>query len=133
MEAKLSGRVAELVNYGWEPVTTTETSASLVGRRPFAWWVFLLVLFVFPLFGGLLYLIFWLATSKATVFMRMEGDELVTAGDEWLIRLQESQRDRYVEQQRNVKEQGFLRAMWPQLLVSLVLIGVWIYLLKAAA
>ena len=130
MEAKLSGRVAELVNYGWEPVTTTETSASLVGRRPFAWWVFLLVLFLFPLLGGLLYLIFWLATSKATVFLRVEGDELVAAGDEWLIRLQESQRDRYLEQQRKVKEKGFLRVMWPHLLVSLALIGLWIYLLK---
>ena len=131
MESGLSSRVAELVDYGWEPVATTETSASLVGRRPFGWWMFLLVLFLFPLLGGLLYLIFWLATSKATVFLRIEDDELVAAGDEWLIRLQESQREHYVEQQRRVKEQGFLRVMWPQLLVSLVLIGVWISLLKA--
>ena len=69
MHATLSKRVAELVAYGWEPVTTTETTASLLGRRPFAWWLFLIVLFLFPLFGGLLYLIFWLATSKATVFL----------------------------------------------------------------
>ena len=92
----------------------------------------MLVLFLFPLLGGLLYLIFWLSTSKATVFLRIEGDELVAAGDEWLIRLQESQRDRYVEQQRKVKEQGFLRVMWPHLLVSLMLIGFWIYLLKVS-
>ena len=131
MDSNLGGRVAELVNYGWEPVTVTQTSASLVGRRPFAWWLFLLVLFLFPLFGGLLYLIFWLVTSKATVFLRIEGDELVVAGDEWLIGLQEAQRDRYVERQRQVKEQGFLRVMWPQLLASLLLIGAWIFLLRA--
>lgn len=130
MQAILSQRVSELVTYGWEPVTTTETTASLSGRRPFAWWVFLIVLFLLPLFGGLLYLIFWLATSKATVFLHAEGNELKVAGDTWLIKLQEAQRDTYVERQQQIKEQGFLRVMWPQLLVSLIFIGLWVYLLK---
>ncbi len=130
MHATLSKRVAELVEYGWEPVTTTESSASLLGRRPFAWWLFLIVLFLFPLFGGILYLVFWVATSKATVFLHMNGDELTIAGDEWLIRIQEAQRGAYVERQRRIKEQGFLRVMWPQLVASLVLLGLWIYLLK---
>lgn len=130
MQAKLSQRVADLVANGWEPTTTTDTTASLVGRRPFAWWLFLIVLFLFPLFGGLLYLIFWLATSKATVFLRVEGDDLVVTGDEWLIKLQEAQRESYVERQRQIKEKGFLRVMWPQLVVSLLLLALWIYLLK---
>jgi hypothetical protein len=130
MEAKLSQRVGELVANGWEPVTTTETTASLVGRRPFAWWLFLLVIFLFPLFGGLLYLVFWLATSKATVFLHIEDDALLIAGDEWLIRLQEAQREAYVERQQRIKEKGFLRVMWPQLVVSLLLIALWVYLLK---
>ncbi len=130
MHATLSKRVAELVEYGWEPVTTTESSASLLGRRPFAWWLFLIVLFLFPLFGGILYLVFWVATSKATVFLHMNGDELAIAGDEWLIRIQEAQRGAYAERQRRIKEQGFLRVMWPQLVASLVLLGLWIYLLK---
>ena len=130
MDAKLSQRLDELVTNGWEPVTTTETSASLVGRRPFGWWLFLIVLFLFPLFGGLLYLIFWFATSKATLFLHLEEGEIVVAGDEWLIRLQEAQREAYVERQRQIKEKGFLRVMWPQLLASLVLIGLWIYLIK---
>jgi hypothetical protein len=130
MQANLSQRVSELVAYGWEPVTTTETSASLAGRRPFAWWLFLIVLFLFPLFGGILYLIFWVATSKATVFIHAEGDDLKIAGDEWLIRLQETQRDAYVEKQRRIKESGFLSVMWPQLLVSLLLIGLWVYLVR---
>jgi len=130
MHATLSQRVAELVACGWEPVTTTESTASLLGRRPFAWWLFLVVLFLFPLFGGILYLVFWLATSKATVFLHMKGDELAIAGDHWLIELQDAQREAYVERQRRIKEKGFLKVMWPQLIASLVLLGVWIYLLK---
>jgi hypothetical protein len=130
MEAVLSQRVDELVANGWEPVTTTETTASLAGRRPFAWWLFLIVIFVFPLFGGLLYLIFWLATSKATVFLHVEEGKVIAAGDQWLIRLQEVEREAYVEKQRDIKEKGFLRVMWPQLVVSLFLLGLWIYLLK---
>jgi len=130
MQPVLSQRVAELVANGWEPVTTTDTTAALVGRRPFAWWLFLIVLFLFPLFGGLLYLIFWLATSKATVFLRLEDDKIAVTGDEWLIEMQEAQRESYVERQRKIKEKGFLPVMWPQLLVSLLLIALWIYLLK---
>ena len=130
MEAALSQRVHDLVTNGWEPVTTTETTASLVGRRPFAWWLFLIVLFLFPLFGGLLYLIFWLSTSKATIFLHVEDSGVVIAGDEWLIQLQESEREAYVERQRQIKERGFLSVMWPQLLVSLALLALWIYLLK---
>jgi hypothetical protein len=42
MNPMLSQRVAELVANGWEPVTTTDTTASLTGRRPFAWWLFLI-------------------------------------------------------------------------------------------
>ena len=133
MQATVSQRVSQLVTYGWEPITTTETTASLMGRRPFAWWLFLIVLFLLPLFGGLLYLIFWLATSKATVFLYTEGDELKVAGDEWLIRLQEAERDAYIERQRRIKEKGFLAVMWPQLLVSLVFIGLWVYVLKTYA
>ena len=60
----------------------------------------------------------------------MEDGEVVVAGDEWLVRLQESEREAYVERQRQIKEQGFLSVMWPQLLFSLALLGLWIYLLK---
>ena len=43
MQAALAKHVDDLVECGWEPRTTTETTASLVGRRPFSWWMFLLV------------------------------------------------------------------------------------------
>ena len=100
MHATLAKRVEELVEVGWEPNAITETTASLVGRRPFNWWLFLLVIVFFPLFGGIVYLIFWFTTSRATVFLHQEGDEVVAAGDLWLVRAQEEHREAVVEEQR---------------------------------
>jgi len=130
MDAALSQRVHELVECGWEPLTTTDTVAALVGRRPFNWWLFLLVLFCFPLAGGILYLVFYLATSRATVFLHAESEGVVTAGDTWLIQIQESERDAHIQRQKKIKERGFLAVMWPQLLVSLVLLAGWFMLIK---
>ena len=130
MQGALAKRIDELVEIGWEPVTTTETSASLIGRRPFSWWLFLLVIVFFPFFGGILYLIFWLATSRATVFLHQEGAEVHLAGDTWLVSAQESQRAAMIEQRRQIRERGFLSVMWPQLFAYLLLLGLWIWLLK---
>ena len=130
MHKALAKRVDELVECGWEPHTTTETSAALLGRRPFSWWLFLLVVVFFPLFGGILYLIFWLSTSRATVFLHVEDDEVVSAGDLWLIQLQESSREAHIENQRQIKERGFLAVMWPQLLSFLVFLMLWVVFLR---
>lgn len=130
MQTALAKRIDELVEIGWEPVTTTETSASLVGRRPFSWWLFLLVIVFFPFFGGILYLIFWLATSRATVFIHQEGAEVQIAGDTWLVSLQESQRAAMIEQRRQIRERGFLAVMWPQLLAFLILLVLWVWFLR---
>jgi hypothetical protein len=130
MQTALAKRIDELVEIGWEPATTTETSASLVGRRPFNWWLFLLVVVFFPLFGGILYLIFWLATSRATVFLHQEASEVHAAGDTWLVALQEAQRDAYIKQQRQIKERGFLAVMWPKLVVFLVMLALWVWFLR---
>ncbi len=130
MHATLAKRVEELVEVGWEPHAITETTASLTGRRPFNWWLFVFVVVFFPLFGGILYLIFWLATSRATVFLHQEGDELVAAGDLWLVRHQEARREAFVEEQRQVKERGFLAVMWPKLLVFLALLILWVIFLR---
>jgi hypothetical protein len=88
------------------------------------------VVVFFPVFGGVLYLVFWLATSRATVFLHAEGDEVVAAGDLWLVRLQEAQREAYIEQHRRIKESGFLAVMWPKLLVFLVLFALWVVFLR---
>ena len=130
MHAALAKRVEEFVECGWEPQTTTETTASLVGRRPFSWWLFLLVIVFFPLFGGILYLIFWLSTSRATVFLHQEGDELVAAGDVWLVQLQEARREAHAAEQRQIKERGFLKVMWPQLVAFLALMISWVVFLR---
>ncbi len=130
MHAALATRVDQLVECGWEPHTTTETTASLVGRRPFSWWLFLLVIVFFPVFGGILYLVFWLATSRATVFLHQEGDEVVATGDLWLVQLQQGRREAHIKEQRQIKERGFLAVMWPQLLSFLVLLCLWVVFLR---
>jgi hypothetical protein len=130
MQTALAQRIDQLVECGWEPVTTTETSASLHGRRPFSWWLFLFVVIFFPFFGGVLYLIFWLATSRATVFLHQEGETVHEAGDLWLVRLQEARRDAFIEEQRQIKERGFLAVMWPQLVAFLGLLFLWVAFLR---
>jgi hypothetical protein len=130
MQSALTKRVEELVECGWYPETTTETTASLVGRRPFSWWLFLLVIVFFPLFGGIVYLIFWFLTSRATIFLHQEGDRVVEAGDVWLVRGQEARRDAFIAEQRAVKENGFLTVMWPKLVSFLVLMIVWVVFLR---
>jgi hypothetical protein len=130
MQLALAKRIDQLVDYGWEPHTTTETTASLYGRRPFNWWVFLLVVIFFPIFGGIVYLLFWLLTSKATVFLHQEGEEVVSSGDLWLVRLQEAQHQALVAEQRQIKERGFWAVMWPKLIVFLLLFVLWIVFLR---
>jgi len=130
MQAALARRIDELVECGWEPATTTETSATLHGRRPFSWWLFLFVVFFFPFLGGVLYLIFWMATSRATVFLHQDGDSVHQAGDLWLVRMHEARREALIEEQRQIKERGFLAVMWPQLLVTLVMIALWVWFLR---
>jgi hypothetical protein len=129
MQAALAKRIDELVECGWEPIATTETSASLRSRRPFHWWLFVFVLIFLPVFGGAFYLLFWLATSRVSIFLHQEGDEVHAAGDLWLVRMQEARREAFIEEQRQIKERGFLAVMWPKLLIfSALLIG-WIWLL----
>jgi hypothetical protein len=130
MQPALAKRIDELVECGWEPVATTETSASLVGRRPFNFWLFLFVVVFFPLFGGILYLVFWLATSRATVFLHQEGDAVHAAGDLWLVRMQEARRAAHIEEQKQIKERGFLAVMWPNLVTFLVLLFLWVTFLR---
>ena len=130
MQAALAKRIDELVECGWEPIATTETSASLLGRRPFSWWLFLFVVIFFPLFGGVFYLIFYMATSRATVFLHQDGEEVHAAGDLWLLRMQEARREAFIAEQRQIKEQGFLAVMWPKLVTFLVMMFLWIWFLR---
>ena len=84
----------------------------------------------FPLFGGVFYLIFYMATSRATVFLHQDGEEVHAAGDLWLLRMQEARRDAFIAEQRQIKEQGFLAVMWPKLVTFLVMMFLWIWFLR---
>ena len=64
------------------------------------------------------------------MFLHQDGDEVHAAGDLWLVRMQEAQREAFLEERRQIKEKGFLSVMWPKLLAFLVLLGVWIWLLR---
>ncbi len=75
-------------------------------------------------------LIFWLSTSRATVFLHAEGDEVVAAGDLWLVRTQEASREASIEEHKQIKERGFLAVMWPKLLAFLVFLVAWIALVR---
>ena len=48
-----------------------------------------------------------LSSSRATVFLHQEGDEVVAAGDLWLVRIQESRREAHIAEQRQINERGF--------------------------
>jgi hypothetical protein len=64
------------------------------------------------------------------VFLHQEGDEVVAAGDLWLVQIQESRREAHIEEQRQIKERGFLAVMWPQLIAFLVLMSFWVVFLR---
>ena len=64
------------------------------------------------------------------MFLHQEGDEVVAAGDLWLVRLQEARREAHIEELRQVKERGFLAVMWPQLFAFLAFMGLWIWFLR---
>ena len=130
MQAALAKRIDDLVDLGWEPHTTTETTASLIGRRPFNWWMFLFVVIFFPVFGGVLYLVFWLATSRTTIFLHETNGEIVAAGDTWMVRQQEASREAVIATRRQIQERGFFAVMWPHLLSFLVLLAFWFFVAR---
>ena len=59
-----------------------------------------------------------------------EADVVHAAGDLWLVRMQESRREAFIEEQRQIKEQGFLAVMWPKLVTFLVLLFLWVAFLR---
>ena len=71
-----------------------------------------------------------LSWAGHTRFLHAEGDEVVAAGDLWLVRHQEASRAAHIEEQKQIKERGFLAVMWPKLLAFLVLLVLWIAFLR---
>ena len=91
--------------------------------------IFMVIVF-FPVFGGIVYLIFWFLTSSATVFLHQEDDRVVEVGDVWLVKMQEARREAFIAEQRAIKESGFLAVMWPKLVAFLLFLFLWIAFLR---
>lgn len=129
MKEQVSIKVSELVDMGWRPCALTETTASLTNRGPLNWWLFVIILLLLPIVGGLLYLAFWLATSKVTIFVFEKDGEVRTSGDAWMVDLQMARREAFIREQHQIKELGFWKIMWPKVLLMAVMFGLWVLLL----
>ncbi|WP_143001899.1 hypothetical protein [Nitrosomonas mobilis] len=114
---------------GWRPCTSTETTASLTTRGPFNWWLFIIIVILFPIVGGLFYLGFWLATSRATIYVFEKDGEIQISGDAWMVDLQMARREALIQELRQVKEQGFWKVMWPKMLLMAIMFGLWVLLI----
>jgi len=130
VQSALTKRVEQLVECGWYPETTTETTG--LSRRQAS-----LQLVAVPAGRRLLPAVRWHRLSDLLVpdFARHAlhppgRRSSRRAGDVWLVRLQEARRDAYIAEHRAVKENGFLAVMWPKLLMFLVLFVAWIFILK---
>lgn len=47
----------------------------------------------------------------------------------WMVNLQTARREAFIHAQRQIKEQGFWRVMWPKMLLMAVMFGLWVLLL----
>jgi len=129
MTPALSARVGELVDLGWSLKSQTETTAGLETRKPINWWLFALLLILFLGFGAVLYLVFWLITSRATVFLTVKDGQIVASGDTWLIEEQERERDTMIARAREIKQKGFWRVMWPSVVAIILFVAIWFVLI----
>ena len=125
MNPALAVEVETLVNLGWSVRTQTETSASLEMRRPFNWWFFLLSLLLFVGIGAVIYVLYWLITSEADLFLRQDGGTVVMSGDTGLLSRQKAESKRTGELQRDLRKRGFWKAAGPSLAAALFSIVVW--------
>ncbi len=121
----LATRVGELVDMGWNLQSQTETTAALETRGPINWLIFALsILFLFG-FGALIYIVYWLTTSKARLFLTVKDGQIAESGGTWLVQQQEQNRELSIQQAQEIKERGFLKVMWPSLLAVIVVIAFW--------
>lgn len=130
MNTTLATEIARLTNMGWRVVSQTDTSASLEDRGPFNWLLFALSILIFFGIGGLLYVAYWLIASRAHIFIYMDGEQLMSSGDTWLVAQQEL--DEALSRQRTeaIKQKGFWKVMWPSIVAMLLAMVGWIILIR---
>ena len=125
MDPVLAAEVETLVNLGWSVGTQTDTSAYLKMRRPFHWWIFLVSLLLFLGIGGVMYVLYWLITADADLFVHQVGDNLLITGDTELLSRQKAETQQSSEFQRDLRNRGFWGAAGPSLAAALVSMSVW--------
>ena len=118
MQTALASQVGQLTDWGWSVHSHTEDTAALETRGPFNWVFFALLVLLFPFIGGLLYVAFWLITSRLNVFLRVENGEVVTSGDTWYVQRQAAQAAATRQMAQDIKDQGFLKAMGPSIIAA---------------
>jgi len=128
MTDPLATRVGELVDLGWSLKSQTETTAGFETRKPINWWLFALLIILFFGLGALLYLIFWLLTSRASLFLSVKEGAIVASGDVWLVEEQERERETMIARVREIKQKGFWRVMWPAVVAVIAIVAVWFVL-----
>ncbi len=58
-----------------------------------------------------------------------QDGEIRTSVDVWMADLQMARREAFIQEQRQIKEQGFWKVMWPRALLMAVMFGLWVLLL----
>ena len=130
MNPTLAAEIARLTNMGWRIVSHTDSTASLETRGPFNWLLFALSILIFFGVGGLLYVAFWLVASRAHLFIHMDGEQMVSSGDTWLVVQQEVDEELSRRRAEAIKRQGFWKVMWPSIVAMLLAMGAWIILIR---
>lgn len=126
MNTTLAEEVGKLVDWGWRVQSQTDTTAALENRTSFRWLLFALVLFLFPLLGGLLYVGFWLLMSRVGVFLRLDNSgAVVTSGDVWFVESQRVQVEVAREVVRDAQTQGFWKNVGWSILSSIFAVVSW--------
>lgn len=131
MQSILAAEVGKLADWGWKVESQTESTAALETRGPFRWWFFAIMVLLFPLFGGLLYVVFWAIASRLNLFVRVGDGGLVYSGDAWYVDRQAAEAEASRQLAIQIKTQGFWKAVGPSIAMTIVGVAAWVLLFWA--
>jgi hypothetical protein len=78
-------------------------------------------------FGAMLYLMYYLLKPKSQLFLVEKDGEITTSGDMRYLQQQEAQKEMVIKRNQAIKEKGFLKVMWPSIIVMLFIIAMWFF------
>ena len=126
MNPALAARIGELTDLGWGVRSQTESTAALETRSRFHWGVLLILLIFFLGFGAILYVGYWLLTSRQQVFLKADGNEVSIHGDVWFVESQMASLEAARRTIEEVRRRGFWATMWPSLVALALSLAVWL-------